>query len=218
MRTYHERRGLAVPRRLIISTISAVSLFILAALAIVQLGSSPHTQKLAPRVENFEGPDNLLLNKARAAVTGDKYLVGVGKADITGPVVEINFAGYGDSSQVGTGLRQRLYARSFIVGEVGNPQNRFVYLTLDIANGDTAVRLGILEGLAALGSGYSMYKRANVAVTGTHSHSGPGGWWNYLLPQITSLGFDKQGYQAIVTGAVLAVKRAHESLQEVCDN
>lgn len=200
-----------------IAAISAVSFFILAALAIVQLGSSPHPQKLALRVENAQSQDNILLNKARAATTGDKYLLGVGKADITGPVVEINFAGYADTSQVGTGLRQRLYARSFIVGEVGNPQNRFVYLTLDIAFGDTAVRLGILEGIAALGSGYSMYKRANVAVTGTHSHSGPGGWMNYLLPQITSLGFDKQGYQAIVDGAVLAVKRAHESLQEVCE-
>ena len=35
---------------------------------------------------------------------------------------------------------------------------------------------------------------------------------NYLLPQITSLGFDKQSYQAIVDGVVLSIKRAHESL------
>ena len=59
-----------------IATISAVSFFILAALAIVQLGASPHPQKLALRVDNAEGPDNFLLNKARAAATGDKYLVG----------------------------------------------------------------------------------------------------------------------------------------------
>ena len=35
---------------------------------------------------------------------------------------------------------------------------------------------------------------------------------NYLLPQITSLGFNRQSYQAIVDGSVLAIKRAHESL------
>ena len=39
-------------------------------------------------------------------------------------------------------------------------------------------------------------------------------WVNYLLPQITSLGFDQQSYQAIVDGAVLSIQRAHESLEE----
>jgi neutral ceramidase len=90
-----------------------------------------------------------------------------------------------------------------------------VYLILDIQGGDTAVRYGIVDGLAALGSDYAVYGQSNVAVTGTHSHSGPGAWFNYLLPQVTSLGFDKQSYQAIVDGAVLSIQRAHESLQEV---
>jgi neutral ceramidase len=130
-------------------------------------------------------------------------------------VVEINFGGYANTDQVGTGLRQRMYARSFIIGEVDNPENRFVYVVIDAVFGDTAVRNGILEGVAALGSDYSVYGQSNVAVTGTHSHSGPGGWFNYLLPQVTSLGFDRQGYQAIVDGTVLSIKRAHESLQEV---
>lgn len=79
--------------------------------------------------------------------------------------------------------------------------------------GDTAIRYGILQGLANLGSGYSMYNQSNVAVTGTHQHSGPGAWLNYLLPQITSLGFSKQSYQAIVDGSVLSIQRAHESLE-----
>lgn len=107
--------------------------------------------------------------------------IGVGKADITGPVVEINFAGYADLSQVGTGLRQRLYSRAFIIGDVNNPDDRFVYLVLDVAAGDTGQRYGILEGLAALGDDYAVYGQSNVAVTGTHSHNGPGAWWNYLL-------------------------------------
>jgi neutral ceramidase len=52
---------------------------------------------------------------------GDRYLLGVGKADITGPVVEINMMGYADPKQIGTGLRQRLYSRAFIVGDINNP-------------------------------------------------------------------------------------------------
>jgi neutral ceramidase len=128
------------------------------------------------------------------------------------PVVELNLMGYANLSQIGTGLRQRLYSRAFIIGSPDNPADRIVYIVLDTQSGDIAVRRGILEGIAKLGSDYSVYGRKNVAVTGTHSHSGPAAWLNYLLPQVTSLGFDKQSYQAIVDGAVLSVKRAHESL------
>ncbi|KAK8095890.1 hypothetical protein PG999_013912 [Apiospora kogelbergensis] len=143
---------------------------------------------------------------------GDEYLIGVGKADITGPCVEINLMGYADPNQIGTGLRQRLHSRAFIVANPQHPDERFVYLVLDTQSGDTAVRYGILSGLQELGSEYAGYGQHNIAVTGTHSHSGPGAWLNYLLPQITSKGFDRQSYSAIVDGAVLSIRRAHESL------
>jgi neutral ceramidase len=120
--------------------------------------------------------------------------------------------GYADTAQSGTGLRQRLYTRAFIVADPNNPRERVAYLVLDTQSGDTAVRYGILQGLVELGPDYAVYTRSNVAITGTHSHSGPGAWLNYLLPQITSNGFSKESYQAIVDGSVLAIKRAHESL------
>ena len=150
---------------------------------------------------------------AASTTYGDLYLLGVGKGDITGPVVEINMMGYANPQQLGTGLRQRLYSRAFIVGDTANPHDRFVYLVLDTQSGDTAVRYGIISGLKALGPEYSVYGHQNIAVTGTHSHSGPAGWLNYLLPQITSKGFDQQGYRAIIDGAILSIQRAHESLQ-----
>lgn len=128
------------------------------------------------------------------------------------PVVEINLMGYAIPDQVGSGLRQRIYSRAFIIGDINKPEDRFVYLVLDIQSGDTAVRHGILEGLSKLGKEYSLYNQKNLAVTGTHSHSGPGAWLNYLLPQITSKGFNTQSYQAIVDGAILSIKRAHQNL------
>ncbi|KAI1399537.1 Neutral/alkaline nonlysosomal ceramidase [Hypoxylon fuscum] len=193
--------------------LSIFSLFILGALVANKLGAtSPRHRFDFQHAARVNSP---LESKIRAESKGDKYLIGVGKADITGPVVEINFAGYADLSQTGTGLRQRIYSRAFIIGDVNNPDDRFVYLVLDQQSGDTAVRFGILDGLAALGGDYAvLYGQRNVAVTGTHAHSAPGAWFNYLLPQVTSLGFDKQSYQAIVDGAVLSIKRAHESLTE----
>ncbi|KAF1731167.1 Neutral ceramidase [Beauveria bassiana] len=162
-------------------------------------------------VYEFEDTDEPLADLPAPHET-DRYLLGVGKADITGPVVELNMMGYADTNQIGSGLRQRLYSRAFIVGDLDNPKDRFIYLVLDTQSGDTAVRFGILYGLQKLGPGYSMYNHDNLAVTATHSHSGPGAWVNYLLPQITSKGFDKQSYQAIVDGCLLSIQRAHESL------
>ena len=208
---HHRSGGLAPPRRLITIAVSVVSFLILAVLAIAHFGPSSelHARKLlAQHIDRAQ-------SEPRATSLGDKYLIGVGKADVTGPVVEIGFGGYADLSQVGSGLRQRLYSRAFIIGETQNPQSRVVYIVLDTLSGDTAVRNGVLDALKGMGDEYAMYGQSNIALTGTHSHSGPGAWLNYLLPQITTLGFSKQSYQAIVDGAVLAIKRAHESLQEV---
>lgn len=126
--------------------------------------------------------------------------------------MEVEFNGYAVLSQVGTGLRQRLYSRSFIVADPNNPSDTFIYVVLDALTGDTAIRHGILEGLARLGGEYVRYNERNLALTGTHSHSGPGAWLNYLLPQIPTKGFDKQSYQAIVDGAILSIQRAHENI------
>ncbi|KAI5861370.1 Neutral/alkaline nonlysosomal ceramidase [Durotheca rogersii] len=199
--------------RPILTFLSIFSFFVIGAIFAAKFGAPAprHSFEFLRRSGRVDTPFG---SQTRAEGKGDKYLIGVGKADITGPVVEINFAGYADLAQTGTGLRQRIYSRAFIVGDASKPEDRFVYLVLDTQGGDTAVRYGILDGLAALGSEYAVYGQSNVAVTGTHSHAGPGAWFNYLLPQITSLGFDKQSYQAIVDGAVLSIKRAHESLTE----
>ncbi|KAL4919353.1 Neutral/alkaline nonlysosomal ceramidase [Aspergillus aurantiobrunneus] len=139
-------------------------------------------------------------------------LLGAGKADITGPVVEVGFGGYADLDQIGTGLRQRIYSRAFIVANPNNLNETWIYIILDTLTGDTGVRHGVLQGLANLGSEYARYGDRNLALTGTHSHSGPGAWYNYLLPQIPNKGFDRQSYNAIVDGVVLSIQRAHESL------
>lgn len=131
---------------------------------------------------------------------------------INRPVVEISFGGYASLDQLGSGLKQRLYSRAFIFADPNKPDETFVYLVLDILAGDTAVRHGVLQGLTALGGNYARYGEHNVAMTGTHSHSGPGGWMNYLLPQIPAKGFDKQSYQAIVDGTIRSIIRAHDNL------
>ncbi|KAL8826835.1 MAG: hypothetical protein Q9191_003554 [Dirinaria sp. TL-2023a] len=201
--------ALATATLALLFTIHLISTFGLPELKFLLL---EHTDKNYAASRSQQLPLHPIQGKHGSEQHRTEYLLGVGKADITGPVVEINLMGYADPNQVGTGLRQRLYSRAFIVGSIDRPEDRFVYLVLDTQSGDTAVRDGILRGLSELGSEYSQYTSTNVAVTGTHSHSGPGAWLNYLLPQITSKGFDKQSYAAIVNGALLSIQRAHEKL------
>ncbi len=77
--------------------------------------------------------------------------------------------------------------------------------------GDTGVRRSIVSELSSQFPG--VYNNDNIALVSTHQHSGVGGYLEDLLPQITSLGYVKETADAIVSGTVLAVQRAHANLQ-----
>ena len=47
------------------------------------------------------------------------------------------------------------------------------------------------------------YSAKNVALSGTHTHSGPGGYLQYVLLIITSRGWVQQSFDALVDGIVL---------------
>lgn len=52
-----------------------------------------------------------------------------------------------------------------------------------------------------------MYIEDNVCISGTHTHSGPGGYWQYVLFQLsTSQGFVEQNFNVIVDGIVESIK------------
>jgi neutral ceramidase len=76
--------------------------------------------------------------------------------------------------------------------------------------GDTGIRRSIVSALATQYPG--LYNDNNIALVSTHCHAGVGGYLENLLPQITALGYVEQTANAIVTGTVLAVQRAHSNL------
>ena len=78
------------------------------------------------------------------------YNIGVGKGDITSAIVEYDFMGYAALAQKGTGIRQRIFSRAFIIASLSKQEDRFVYVICDLAMGDTAVRKGVIEGLEQL--------------------------------------------------------------------
>lgn len=76
--------------------------------------------------------------------------------------------------------------------------------------GDTGVRRSIVAQVSALYPG--LYNNSNIALVGTHQHSGVGGFLENVLPQVTALGYVPQTANAIIDGTVKAVQKAHASL------
>ncbi|XP_054238265.1 putative neutral ceramidase C [Indicator indicator] len=143
--------------------------------------------------------------------TTPQYLLGVGRADCTGPVAEIPLMGYANPEQVGGGLLSRLYSRAFIMAD---PQasRRLVFVTADIGMVSQKLRLEVLKKLQ---SKYGdLYRQDNVILSGTHTHSGPGGYFQYTLLWITSKGLIRPSLNAIVNGIVKSIDTAHQNMKK----
>ena len=111
------------------------------------------------------------------------YQLGAGIWDITGPAVEINFMGYALPGQRGTGIHQRLRARAFVIAD---NDSRFAYVSIDGGMGSDLLNMRVIDALNERLPG--MYTIDNVCISGTHTHSGPAGFLQYTLFQITSWG------------------------------
>ncbi|XP_041332273.1 neutral ceramidase-like [Pyrgilauda ruficollis] len=139
-----------------------------------------------------------------------KYLLGVGRADCTGPVAQVPLMGYANPEQVGGGLLSRLYSRAFIVAEPEGSK-RVVFVSADIGMVSQRVRLEVLKQLR---SKYGeLYRQDNVILSGTHTHSGPAGYFQYTLFWITSKGLIQPALSSIVNGIVKSIDIAHENMK-----
>ena len=58
-----------------------------------------------------------------------------------------------------------------------------------------------------------LYTEQNVAISGIHTHAGPGGYLQYVVYLVTSLGFVRQSFDVLVDGIEKSIVQAHENLQ-----
>ncbi|XP_076761609.1 neutral ceramidase [Xylocopa sonorina] len=135
------------------------------------------------------------------------YSIGVGRADVTGPIAEVVFMGYAKIDQKGSGLHLRTYSRAYIIDD---GEQRFVFVSVDSAMIGNGVRLTVIENLQKKYG--DMYTEKNLMISGTHSHSTPGGFMLNLLFDITTFGFVKDSFDALVNGIELSIRRAHDAV------
>ncbi|KAF5737214.1 neutral ceramidase [Tripterygium wilfordii] len=151
----------------------------------------------------------LLLQNFGGALSASNYLIGLGSYDITGPAADVNMMGYANMEQTASGVHFRLRARTFIVAEPRG--NRVVFVNLDACMASQIVTIKVLERLKARYGG--LYTEQNVAISGIHTHAGPGGYLQYVVYIVTSLGFVHQSFDVIVDGIEKSIVQAHENLR-----
>lgn len=120
--------------------------------------------------------------------------------------------GYAVPKQKGHGLLQRMRSRAFIVGDMNDERNRLVYVSVDNGMAFQIVKTEVVDRLNKT-FGSNLYNDKNVLISGTHTHSTPGGTGGTALVDITTLGFVKENWEACVNGIVQSIKRAHTNLQ-----
>ncbi|NXE66187.1 ASAH2 ceramidase, partial [Calcarius ornatus] len=59
-----------------------------------------------------------------------------------------------------------------------------------------------------------LYRQDNVILSGTHTHSGPGGYFQYTLFWITSKGLVRPALNSIVNGIVKSIDIAHKNMKK----
>ena len=136
------------------------------------------------------------------------YRVGVGIGDITGEAAEVGMLGYADPAQTTSGLASRQWARAFVVADAAGNHVAFVSAEIDFVT--QAVQMEVLKRLRARHG--DTYTDQNLVLTATHTHSGPGGFSEYMLWNLTTLGFEAPVFEAIVSGIVRAVDTADARL------
>jgi neutral ceramidase len=132
--------------------------------------------------------------------------IGIGKYDITGPCAELGFLGYFDFEQTGLGIHSRLFSRAFVI-EDGASGKQVAMVCADMAFCSQSVQQAVIKKLKTHFG--NLFTEKNVLISGTHTHSGPGGYSHYLIYNLSMLGFNKQHFNCMVDGIFQSIVKAH---------
>jgi len=152
----------------------------------------------------------LSVGQVDAAEPEFNYLVGRGRHDVTGPALGMQMWGFVRQGQVTEGIHLRLKSRAFVIAEPDSG-NRIAFVCVDVGSITHELHREVVERLKSKHG--DLYSLANVIVSATHTHSGPGGYWHYGADSPLGGGFYGEHFDAIVGGIVKSISQAHEDLQ-----
>ena len=152
----------------------------------------------------------LVVSCAVSAEPASNYRIGRAGSDITLPVWGVQMLGYVHADQIGQGLRQRQYARTFVIADADD-RSRLAYVTCDIAFPTHTLKLAVLERLQKQLPG--RYTHANLILAGTHTHGAPGGYHHHLSTSVLGGDFFVQAFDALADGVAESIAKADADLR-----
>lgn len=138
------------------------------------------------------------------------YLIGTGMYDITGPAAQCGMMGYSMPDQVTEGIHMRLRSRAFVVVD---PQSgkRVAFVVAETGIIPQGITQAVVKKL--LNKYHGLYTDQNVAISASHTHSGPGAYSHYALYNLSMFGFDEKHFNAVAEGIYQSIVRAHNNLR-----
>lgn len=152
----------------------------------------------------------LILGSSFKLYAGD-WEIGSGIFDITGPAGDAGMAGYGEVDHIAQGIHSRLWSRAFIIQKPQSEQS-MVFVSTDLSHMSQGVKQAVVQRLRNRFG--SRYNDANVMLTATHNHVGPGGYNHHVMMNLTSLGFNQRHFDTIVDGIFESIVMAFDNLEE----
>lgn len=107
--------------------------------------------------------------------------------------------GYAMLGQDTSGIHLRQFSRAAIIEDLNG--TRIAYVTADLQGVTQIVKMQVIKKLQERYG--DLYNEENLMLTATHTHSGPGGFFQYLMYLVTSFGFIGDCLTAIVNGVTL---------------
>lgn len=106
--------------------------------------------------------------------------------------------GYGDPTQTGKGLHLRLYSRAYIF-QADFSSKPILFISLDAGMVSQLMKTELIR-LLQKEFGGEIFDHQNTMISATHTHSGPGGYFQYFLYDITTFGFSNDTFATITSG------------------
>ena len=103
--------------------------------------------------------------------------------------------GYAMPTQISSGIHFRQYSRAFIMADSLN-KTSVVFINADVCMGSQIMKMQVIKRLQALYG--DRYSDSNVLISGIHTHSGPAGYFQYVLFEVRRLDSNYRSHCKII--------------------
>ena len=123
----------------------------------------------------------------------------------------VGMMGYGLHTHIVKGQKTPLRVRTIFIRDDKN-NTQLVWVVPEILSGSIAIKRGVLEQLKTNNPDIDI-SDSELMISATHTHSGPGGYFDYAIYNMSISGFEPFIYNSIVKAIVESIASAYSRLK-----